>query len=138
VGLCWRQTPIFAVFGLRHLLLSPFGSSLRKLNTGATTNLPLPNGIKIVSVFQRLHGEIGCTISDVQKCDEQTDRLRFWPPRQWVKSTRRRVKSEPHQSWHDDRGPRAHSCTSRTFPGATHSFAARGCSTFGGNPTPSI
>jgi len=31
-----------------------------------TTNLLLSNGIKIVSVLQRLHGEIGCTNSDVQ------------------------------------------------------------------------
>jgi len=31
-----------------------------------TTYLPLSNGIKIVSVLQRLHGEIGRTISDVQ------------------------------------------------------------------------
>jgi len=31
-------------------------------------------GIKIVSVLQRLHGEIGRTISDVQKRDEQTDK----------------------------------------------------------------
>ena len=36
-----------------------------------TTNLPLPNGIKIVSVLQRLHGEIWRTISDVQKRDGQ-------------------------------------------------------------------
>jgi len=74
-----------------------------------TTNLPLPNGIKIVSVLQRLHGEIWRTISDVQKHDKQTDRQpnnqRFWLPR-------RRVKSEPHQTWHGDRGPRACSCTS--------------------------
>ena len=69
-----------------------------------TTNLPLSNGVKIVSVLQHLHGEIGRTISDVQKRDEQTDRQtdkktqRFWPPR-------RRVKSEPHQTWHGDRGP---------------------------------
>ena len=39
-----------------------------------TTNLPLANGIKIVSVLQQLHGEIGRTISDVQKRDRQTDR----------------------------------------------------------------
>jgi len=32
------------------------------------------NGIKIVSVLQRLHGKIGRTISDVQKRDKQTDR----------------------------------------------------------------
>ena len=39
-----------------------------------TTNLPVSNGIKIVSVLQRLHDEIGRTISDVQKRDEQTDK----------------------------------------------------------------
>ena len=91
-----------------------------------TTNLPLSNSIEIVSVLQRLDGEIGCTTSDVQKCDGQTDKQtkrqktqRFWPPR-------RRVKSEPYQTWHGDRGPRARSCTSKTFGGLTHSFAARG------------
>jgi len=60
----------------------------------ATKNLPLSNGVKIVSALQRLHGEIGRTISDVQKRDGQTDRQtdkktqRFWPP--WW-----RVKSDP-------------------------------------------
>jgi len=39
-----------------------------------TTNLPLSNGFKIVSVLQRLHGEIGRTNSDVQKRDGQTNR----------------------------------------------------------------
>ena len=39
-----------------------------------TTNLPLSNGVKIVSVLQRFHGERWRTISDVQKRDEQTDR----------------------------------------------------------------
>ena len=92
-----------------------------------TANLPLSNSIKIVSVLQRLHGEIGRTISDVQKRDEQTDKQtdkqktqRFW-------LRRRRVKSDPHQTWHGDRGPRARSCTWKPFGGLTHSFAARGC-----------
>jgi len=39
-----------------------------------TTNLPLSNGIKIVSVIQRLHGDIGRTNSDVQQHDGHTDR----------------------------------------------------------------
>ena len=53
--------------------------------------------------------------------DRQTDKKtqRFWPPR-------RRVKSEPNQTWHGDRGPRARSFTSETFRGLMHSFAARG------------
>jgi len=48
------------------------------------------------------------------KCvtDRQTDKQiktqRFWP--RW-----RRVKSEPHHTWHGDRGPRARSCASKTF-----------------------
>jgi len=52
-----------------------------------TTNLPLSNGIKIVSVLQRLHGQMGCTISDVQTRDEQTEKQTgkqknstFWLP----------------------------------------------------------
>ena len=93
-----------------------------KVEHGCTaTNLPLSNAIKIVSVLPRLRGEIGRTISDVQKRDEQTDKKtqRFWLPR-------RRVKSEPDQTWHGGRGPRARSCTSKTFGGLTHSFAARG------------
>ena len=78
VALWRRKTPNFChflrFFGLRHLVLSLIGNSLTKLNTGAHTNLPLPNGIKIVSVLQRLHGEIGRTNSDVQKRDEQADK----------------------------------------------------------------
>ena len=46
-----------------------------KVENGCTTkNFPLSNGVKIVSVLQRLHGEIGRTISAVQKRDEQTDK----------------------------------------------------------------
>jgi len=122
------KTPNFCRFGLWHLVFSPIGNSLTKLNTSAlctTTNLPLPNGIKIVSIPQRFHGEIGRTNSDVQKRDGQkrdgqTKKLNvFWSPR-------RRMKFEPHQTWHGDREPRARSCTSKSFGGLTHSFARRG------------
>ena len=54
--------------------------------------------------------------------NKQTKNQRFWPPRRRVG----RVKSEPHQTWHGDRGPQARSCNSKTFQGPTHSFAARG------------
>jgi len=64
--------------------------------------------------------------------NRQTDKTqRFWPPR-------RRVKSEPHQTWYGDRGPRARSCTSKIFADPTHSFAARGAEYLGGNSTPQI
>jgi len=93
-----------------------------------TTNLSLYNGIKIVSVLQRLHCEIcaqSLTFISVtnRQTDEQTDiqtkNSMFWPPR-------RRVKSEPYQTWYGDRGPRARSCTSKTFGCLMHSFAAKG------------
>ena len=129
VDLWRRKTPNFCHF-FRFFWTSAFSvvanwQQFGKVEHGCTTtNLPLSNGIKIISVLQCLHGEIGRTISDVQKCDGQTNRQkktrRFWPPR------RRRVKSDLHQTWHGDRGPRARSCT-ETFPGLTHSFAARGC-----------
>jgi len=123
IALCWRKTPIFAVFWTSAFsLVANWPQSDKVEHRYTTTNLPLSKGIKIVSVLQHLHGEIWRTISDVQKRDEQTDKQtdkktqRFWPPR-------RRVKSEPH---HGDRGPRARFCASKTFGGLTHSFAARG------------
>ena len=105
---------IFAIFWTSAFSVVTSWQQSDKVEHGCTTtNLPPPNGIKIVSVLQRLHGEIGRTISDVQKSDEQTDKQktqRFWPPQ-------RQVKSEPHQTWHGDRGPRARSCTSKNFSG---------------------
>ena len=59
-----ENPPIFAVFWT-----SAFSEKVEHGYT--TTNLPLSNGIKIISVLQRLHGKIGCTISDVQKRDGQ-------------------------------------------------------------------
>jgi len=120
VVLLRRKPPVFAFFanfcrflpffGLWHLVMSPIGIDLRKLSTGAQLQtFPYPTASKsFVSVLQRLRGEIGRTNSDVEKRDGQTDNQTFWPPR-------RRVKLKPHQTWHGDRGPRARSCTSKTF-----------------------
>jgi len=41
------------------------------------TQIPLFNGIEIVSVLQRIRGEIGRTISDVQQRDEQINRQKL-------------------------------------------------------------
>ena len=43
-----------------------------------TTNLPLSIDIKIVSVLQRLHGEIVRTNSDIQKYEPQSRFARLW------------------------------------------------------------
>ena len=104
------KPPIFAGFWTSAFSGVASWQQSEKVEHGfTTTNLPLYNGIKIVSVFQRLHGEIGRTNSDAQKRDGQTDKQTnkqtdknsmFWPSR-W------RVKSESHQTWHVDGRPRA-------------------------------
>jgi len=72
------KTPIFAIFSI--FWTSAFSDvanwhqSQTVEHECTTTNLPLSNGMKIVSALQRLHGEIGRTNSDVQKRDGQTNR----------------------------------------------------------------
>jgi len=103
---------ILSPSGLRQFVVSLIGGNLRKLtcvHNYYPSPGPLSNGIKVLSVLQRLDGDIGRTNSDLQKRDRQRDRkISFLPPR-------RRMKSEPHQTWHDDRGPWAPSCTSKSF-----------------------
>ena len=93
-------------FGLRHLVVSLIDSSLRKLNTGAQLQtLPYPMVSKsslYSNAFMAKSGAQSLTFKSVtnKQTNRQTDRQktqRFWPPR-------RRVKSEPHQIWHGDRG----------------------------------
>jgi len=114
-------------FGLQHLVMSPFGSNLRKLGTDAELQtFPYPTVSKLFLYSNALMAKLGAqsltfkSVTDGQT-DKQTDQknYRFWPP--WWQ-----VKSEPHQTWHGDRGPRARSCTWKTFPRLTHSFTARG------------
>ena len=114
VALCWRKPPIFAVFWTSAFSgVANWRQSQKVEYRCTTTNLPLSNGIKIVSVLQRLHGKIGCIISNIQKRVGQTNRQikknsTCLAARQWV-------KSEPHQTWHGHRGPQARSCTSKNF-----------------------
>jgi len=69
-----KKLQFLQFFGLRHLAVANWQQSEKVGQGCTTTNLPLPNGIKIVYVIQRLHGEIGRTISDIQKRDGQTDK----------------------------------------------------------------
>jgi len=70
--------PFFAVFWTSAFSDVANWHQSQKVEHGCTTtDLPLSNGVKIVSVLQRLHGEIVRTISDVQKRDEQTDRQTY-------------------------------------------------------------
>jgi len=86
-------------FGLRHLVVWPIGSSLRKLNTGARLQtFPYPMVSKAFlysNAFMAKPGEQSLTFKSAtdRQTNRQTDRQktqRFWPPR-------RRMKSEPHQ-----------------------------------------
>ena len=124
VALCWRKTPIFAVFWTSAFSVVASSQQSDKVEHGCTTTkFPLSNGIKIVSVLQRLNGEIGRTICDVQKRDGQTQTDKklnvFGDPGGGE------IRAPPNLG-HGDRGPRARSCTSKTFGGLAHSFAARG------------
>ena len=119
------KTPNFAVFGLRHFVVSPLGSNLRKLNTGAqlqTFPYPMASKSFLYSNAFMSNQPHAQTLAFKSVTNKQTFRQKtrsFRPPR-------RRVKSKPHQTWHGNRGPRARSCISKTFLGPTHSFAARG------------
>ena len=73
IALWRRKTPFFAVFWTSAFSdVDSWRQSEKVEHRCTTTNLPLSplsNGIKIISVLQRLHGEIGRTNSDVQKRD---------------------------------------------------------------------
>jgi len=99
-------------FGLRHFVISPIGINLRKLSTGAQLQtFPYPTASKSVMYSNAFMAKLGAQTLAFKMGDGQTKNRQktqhFRPPR--------RVKSEPNQTWHDDRGPRARSCTSKTF-----------------------
>ena len=75
VALCWRKPQFLPFFWISAFSGVAIWQQSEKVEHGyTTTNLPLSNGIKIVSILPRLHGEIGRTIYDVQNRDEQTNR----------------------------------------------------------------
>ena len=118
-----KNPQVLRFFGLWHLVLSPIGNSLTKLNTGAQLQtFPYPRASKSLLYSNAFMAKSSAqTLTFKSVTDKQTDKntQRFWPPR-------RRVKSKPHQTWHGDRRPRMRSCTSKTFGGLTHIFTARG------------
>ena len=96
------------------------GGILRKLNTGAQLqNFPYPTASKSFLYSNAFVTKSGTQTLDVQKRDEQTKNSTFL-------AAPAAGKSDPHQTWHSDRGPRARSCTSKTFGGPTRSFDTRG------------
>jgi len=124
-----RETQNVCHLWIRHFVTSPVGSNLRKLKTRAQLQtFPCPMASKSFLCSNAFVAKLGAqSLTFNSVTDRQTDKQkthRFWPPQ-------RRVKSDPHQTWHGDRGPRAGSCTSKTFGSPTHSFAARGAKNLG-------
>jgi len=80
-------------FRLRHLVVSPIGSSLRKLNTDVQPQaFPYPTVSKSFlysNAFMAKSGAQSLTMKSVTNRQTDNNTQRFWPP--W-----RRVKSEPH------------------------------------------
>ena len=123
------ENPQFlSLFGLCHLVVSPIGSSLRELKMCAQLQtFPYPTASKSILYSNAFMAKLGTqsrTFKSVmnKQANRQTDKQktqRFWPSRRWV-------KSEPNQTWHGDRGPRARSYALKTFGALTHNFAARG------------
>jgi len=88
VALCWQEPPIFDVFGLRHLVLSPIGNSQAKLNTGAQLQtFAYPTASKpflYSNAFMAKSGAQSLTCKSVtnKQTDRQTRKTQhFWPPR---------------------------------------------------------
>jgi len=116
----WRKKTIFAVFWTS--AFSGVANWQQSQNTRAqlpqTFSYPTASKSFLYSnAFMTKSGAQSLTFKSVT--NRQTDKnSTFWPPRP-------RVKSQAHQTWNGDRGPRAGSWTSITFGGLTHSFAAR-------------
>ena len=110
---CGGEKPQFlSFFGLRHLVMSPIGINLRKLSTDAQLQTFLyPTASKSFLCSNAVVAKSGAqsltfkSVTDRQT-NEQTDRQKT----QHFRLPRRRVKSEPHETWRGDRGHRARSC----------------------------
>ena len=80
IGLVCRpvavKTPIFAVFGLRHLVMSPIGINLRKLSTGAQLQtFPYPTVLKSFLCSNAFMAKFGAqTLTFKSVNDKQTDK----------------------------------------------------------------
>ena len=92
--------PFFAVFWTSAFSDVANCHQSQKVEHGCTTtNLPLSNGIKIVSVLQCLHGEIGRTNSDAQKRDGQSDKQTDKNSTFLATSTAGEIRAPPNLAW---------------------------------------
>ena len=128
-------------FGFRHLAMSTVGGNLRNLNTGA----------QLQTFSYPMAWNYFCTLTPSwRNLAHKLWRSKAWRTEKAWRTTMRDGQTKNstcfaapaageirgHQTWHGNRGPRARSCTSKSFGGLTHSFAARGHWKFVGYQTP--
>ena len=114
----YAAVQILPFFGIRHLVLSPIGNSLTKLNMGAQLQtFPYPTASKSFlysNAFMAKSGAQSLTFKSMM--EKQTDnRQQTDKKKSTFLAVLVEVKSEPHHIWHGDRGPRARSCSLKTF-----------------------
>jgi len=109
--------PYFAIFWTSAFSDVANWQQSEKVEHGCTTtNLPYPTVSKSFLYANALMAKSGAqspafkSVTNKQT-DKQTDKQKT--QRSWL--PRRQVKSEPHQTWHGDRGSRTRYCTSKTF-----------------------
>jgi len=82
IALWRRKTPIFAIFGLRHLVMSTVGGNSRKLNTGAQLQtFPYPAASKsflFSNVFMAKSGEQTLTFKSMTDRQSVKDKKAWW------------------------------------------------------------
>jgi len=112
-----EKPQFLSYFGLRHSVMSPVGSNLRKLSTGAQLQsflYPMVSKSFLYSdAFMTKSGAQSLTFKGVKDRDRQTKNSTIL-----AAPLAGEIRAPP--TWHGDRGPQAHSCTSKAFGGLTH------------------
>jgi len=116
---------IFAIFWTSAFSVVAIWQQSEKVeNCAQLQTFPYPTASKLFlysNAFMAKSGAQSLTFKSMTK--KQTDKQ---TQNSTLLVTPAAVKSEPDQTWHGDRGPRARSYTLKAFGGLTHSFAARG------------
>ena len=124
------KNPNCAIFSTSTFIgVASWHLSLRKLSMCAQPpTFPYPTVLKSFLCSNAFMAKSGArTLTFKSVTDKQTKRQktqRFWP-------LRLLLISKPHQTWHDDTGPKTCSCTSKTFWDLTHNSPLGGAENLG-------
>ena len=87
-----------------------------------STNIPFSKDTKVVSIFQRVDGEVQGVHN---LCHSKARRTKNKQKTSNFFAAWRRAMSDLHQTWHGDRGGPNQSCISETCPYPTHGFTTK-------------